>query len=245
MSEWLGRIDRQSMWLSLDKTDSDVRQFLAYLSAGIQAAAKGALQSLDELLQAAELAPVQVLAANLVNGLDKLLEPLVVVLDDFDRLASNSQITELLSLWLEHPPTNLNLIIISRRGVPLPLSRLRAANQLVEIRVQDLRFSISETAAFMGAAVNIALTEKALHRLEEEIEGWPVGLRLVALMIKRLADPNVALENLSGGIPQTQDYMLQEVLAGLATDVKDCLLKSSILGRFSAELLDAVCFSGR
>lgn len=245
VSEWLGRIDRQSMWLSLDKTDSDVRQFLAYLSAGIQAAAKGALQSLDELLQAAELAPVQVLAANLVNGLDKLLEPLVVVLDDFDRLASNSQITELLSLWLEHPPTNLNLIIISRRGVPLPLSRLRAANQLVEIRVQDLRFSISETAAFMGAAVNIALTEKALHRLEEEIEGWPVGLRLVALMIKRLADPNVALENLSGGIPQTQDYMLQEVLAGLATDVKDCLLKSSILGRFSAELLDAVCFSGR
>ena len=45
---------------------------------------------------------------------------------------------------LDHLPPRLHLVIASRADPPLPLARLRARGELVEIRAADLRFTPDE-----------------------------------------------------------------------------------------------------
>ena len=240
--EWKAQLACDSAWFSVDKNDGDLHQFLTYLVICVEDVVPGALLSLTDQLDSSEMAPLPVLAASLINDLDRLRQPLVIFFDDFDRIDNDSPVFDLLSLLLERPPQGLQLVILSRRSLPLDLGRLRAAAQILEIRMRDLRFSASESAALMGAAVKTTLTESALAHLGDELEGWPVGLRLVALMIARSSDPSSAVEGLHGGIPQAQDYLFSEVLSGLDSDIRRSLLESSVLERFSAELLDRVCF---
>lgn len=242
--EWQARLKCDSVWLSLDSGDGDLRRFLTYLVTGVEQVFPTALASVSDQLSSSKLAPLPLVAAGLINDLDKLPKPLVIFFDDFDRIDNGSPVFDLLSLLLERPPRNLQLVLLSRRGLPLDLGRLRASADLLEIRMQDLRFSASETAALMGAAVRTALTERALDHLGEELEGWPVGLRLVSLVVGRSSDPSSAVESLHGGIPQVQEYLLNEVLSGLDPRIRNALRDSSVLDRFSAELIDAVSATG-
>jgi len=243
VSDWISRLDTPSAWVSLDDTESDLRQFLTCVIQAIESFAPDALAAVRELLPAVELPPLQMLFGYLINDLDHIDEPFVLVLDDFHRLNSQSPVGDLLTLLLDRPPPGMHLLIVTRRDLSIPLGRLRASNQLVEIRMRDLRFTPEEASALIFSAAHKALSDSALRHLEAEIEGWPVGLRLVALMVRQTSDPDATVQGLHGGIPQTQEYMLQEVLAGLSPEVKECLLRTSILSRFSARLIDAVCWS--
>lgn len=240
-SEWVGTLDRRPAWLSLDNSDSDLQLFVSYLCAAIDGTVPDAMASVRDLLDAAEPVPTPVIAGSLMNELDRIAEPVFIVLDDFHRLDTDCAVTELLSFLLEHPPPNMHLLILTRRDPPLALGRLRAGHKLVEIRLRDLRFDRNETAQLMRTAVGAPLGESAIRHLDDELEGWPVGLRLVALMLSRARDPEGAVAGLHGGIPQSQDYMLREVLAGLPPETRSCLLKTSILDRLTADLVQAVC----
>jgi len=242
--EWIETLQHPAVWYSLDYSDSDLQQFTAYLQAAVDSIKPGALAKTSQLLQASEPAPLTVLAAHLINDIDQIDRPLVVVLDDCNRLDNDSPVTALLNLLLEHPPPNLHLVILTRRDLPLPLGRLRAGNQLLEIRLQDLRFDEVETASLLSRVLSVSTSEAALHHLMDEVEGWPVGLRLVSLVAKQSRDPEAMLSGLHGGIPQIQEYLLQEVLDGLPDETTEGLLRSSILNRFSAEMIDAVCVDG-
>ena len=87
------------------------------------------------------------IARNLINELDGFERDFVLVLDDYHTIREQS-IHELLSLLLQHPPKGLHLVVTTRQDPPLPLGVLRARNQVLEIRGQDLRFSVPEVAAF-------------------------------------------------------------------------------------------------
>ena len=80
-------------------------------------------------------------ARTLANELDDLDTPIVLVLDDYHRISGESEVHELLSRPLEHPPPTLRLVITTRRDPPLSLGALRAAGRLTEVRLQDLRFT--------------------------------------------------------------------------------------------------------
>lgn len=242
-SDWVSRLKMPSAWVSLDASESDLRQFLSCVIEALESFAPDALAATRQLLSAVELPPLQLLVGYLTNDLDNIDEPFVLVLDDFHRLDKQSTVSDLLALLLDHPPPGLHLLILSRSDLSLPLGKLRASNQLVEIRLQDLRFTLDESTALIRGAANFILSASALQHLDAEVEGWPVGLRLVSLMLRQASDPDVAVLALHGGIPQTQEYMLQEVLAGLPPDIRDSLLRTSILSRFSAGLIDAVCWS--
>ena len=69
----------------------------------------------------------------------------VLVLDDYHVITTEA-IHEAVAFLLEHVP-GLRWIIITRADPPLPLARLRARRQLLEIRAADLRFTLEETHA--------------------------------------------------------------------------------------------------
>ncbi len=155
--------------------------------------------------------------------------------------AQSSDVHRLVGLLLEHPPQPLHLVIVTRHDPPLRLATLRAGNQITEVRLQDLRFTADESASMLSSATQRTVAEDALANLEHEIEGWAAGLRLVALALRHIEDPNELLCKLRGGLPHTQEYLIREVLAGQPSEVRECLLKSSILDRFCPQLLDAIC----
>ncbi len=68
-----------------------------------------------------------------------------LVLDDY-HVITVDPIHRAMSYFVEHLPPQLHLVILTRGDPPLPLSRLRARGQLIELRAADLRFSSEEAS---------------------------------------------------------------------------------------------------
>ena len=222
--------------------ESDLQLFLQYLVAAIHTVAEGVCTATEDLLDAPELPQLQVLAGHLLNELEAIDQPLVIVLDDYHRIASSSAVHQLIDLLLEHPPRSVRLVLITRRDPPLNLTSLLAGNRVTEVRLEDLKFTEQETTEFLSSTSDLTVSDNALVNVQEQVEGWAAGLRLVTLALRHTTDPESLLQGLSGGLPQTRAYLLREALGGLGPDVRTCLLNSSILDRFCPRLLEAVCF---
>ena len=76
------------------------------------------------------------------------------------------------------------LFCITRIDPPLPLARLRARNQLAEIRDSDLRFTTEETVQFFHETMALDLPSESVTTFDERVEGWIAGLQLAAISAK-------------------------------------------------------------
>jgi LuxR family maltose regulon positive regulatory protein len=241
LSQWVERSIESPAWLALDESDSDLRAFLRYFIAAIRSRHPAACPASGELLQAAQLPPVAFIASQLLNEIATLGNPCLVVLDDYHRIDRSSPVQALMMHLLEHPASELRLLILCRQDPAFALARLRAAGDLVEIRQRDLRFAPSETLSFVrGAVSDMPMSEAALERLDGEVEGWAVGLQLIAMVLSRVADTEAFLLNLGGGVADIQDYLLQEVVDQQEPELRERMLQSAVLNRFCAELVDAL-----
>ena len=123
----------------------------------------------------------------LLNELGELTKPVVLVLDDY-HLVSNAEIHGGVDFFLEHLPPRLHLVLSTRSDPPLPLARLRARGELLEVRAEDLRFSAAETATFLNDVLELGLEPADVARLHERTEGWAAGLYLAALWLRGRGD---------------------------------------------------------
>lgn len=237
VSQWLERQQHNTFWLSLSSSDGDMRQFLSYLIADIRNEFPGACETSHGLLHMPEKYPVEVISSYLLNDLDELDTPCSIVLDDYHLLALSSSVHELLEMIMQHPPQGVHFVLITRRDPPLPLMRLRAINHLLEIRLEDLRFTRSEIRELLTSGHGIDPGDDALDNLQHEMEGWAVGLRLVSLALRHISNPDDFLKSIQGGIPQSQEYLVNEVLSALPPGMRDTMLKSSLLDRFCDDLV--------
>jgi LuxR family maltose regulon positive regulatory protein len=80
----------------------------------------------------------------------------------------------------------------------------------------------------------------SIELLVERTEGWPAGLYLAALWLRDLDRPDDGVRAFAGSARQVGDYLTDEVLTALAPETRDFLLRTSVLGRFTPELCDAV-----
>ena len=200
-----------------------------------------ACQESLSLARAATRPPVAALAATLTNELDGLDHPVVLVLDDYQNIRTDSPVNELLQQVLTRPPGRLHLVVVTRRDPPFPSSLLRSRGQVNEIRMRDLRFDIEESRALLDASLGFSLTDEAVARMDQQLEGWVAGLRLVALSVRKERDPSAMLERLQGGVPHAQQYLTQEVIAAQPQQMRSWMLKSGILDCFCGPLCATVC----
>ena len=176
----------------------------------------------------------------LVNELDEIDTPFVLTLDDYHRIAPMSDVHELIGFILNHPPALLRLVIVTRRDPPITLASMRASRRLTDVRAKDLKFSISDITAFLEITAGLSIGEEALANLQQQTEGWAVGLQLVALHLRHIDDPDGFLKELGGGIQHIREYLAQEVLAERSPRMRDWLLRTSIVDNFCPELCDAL-----
>src|SRR5215218_5981673 len=162
-----------------------------------------------------------------------------LLLDEY-HLIQSPPVHASLGFLIDHLPPQLQLVVASRADLPLPLARLRARGQLVELREGDLRFTLEEAAELLHAAVGPELPEVAVAVLQERTEGWAAGLQLAALSLQGHADPAGFVEGFSGGHRYVLDYLTEEVLARQPDHLVRFLLETSVLERLCGPLCDAV-----
>ncbi|MEO7752002.1 MAG: LuxR C-terminal-related transcriptional regulator, partial [Terracoccus sp.] len=166
----------------------------------------------------------------------------IVVLDDYHVIES-ADVHEAVAFLLGHLPDGLHLVVATRSDPPLPLARLRARDQLVEVRAADLRFTAEEAQTFLNRSMGLALTASDVEALQERTEGWAAGLQLAALSLRRVQDRRdvtAFIEQLTGSHRFIIDYLADEVLARQPEQVHTFLLRTSLLDNLTGALCDAV-----
>jgi len=166
----------RNIWLSLEKSDNEPVRFLSYWASAWNRISDLPLENIHDLLDSPKLPPFQTILDEIINALAHLDEPATLVLDDY-HIITNSLIHEMLQYFLEHQPHQAHLVIITRSDPPLPLARLRARGQMIEIRSDDLRFTEQEASHFFNQTMQLALEEQDIHALEMRTEGWQSAYR--------------------------------------------------------------------
>ena len=228
-----------SAWLSLDANDSDLVVFLHYFVAAIRTVFPEACAETRALLGAPYPTGRDPLVVALGNDLEHLPARAVLVLDDYYTIRGEA-VHDFLSELLHHWPQRLHLVLISRSNPPFPLANLRAKGQIAEIRTRDLRFTPEEATAFLERTLRARLSDSAVALLDQRLEGWIAGLRLMTLSLYAGADAEAELAGLSGTHVEIADYLVDEVMSSQTPAILRFLLVTSILDRFCADLCECV-----
>jgi LuxR family maltose regulon positive regulatory protein len=236
---WIRRSGLPAAWLSLDEADDDPARFLSYFIAALQQTHAAIGKDLAASLLAGQVPPRDVILTTLVNDLLQTPGQFLCVLDDFQAI-QDKFILEVLDGLIGRQPPHFHLILLTREDPFLPLARLRARNQLIEVRAADLRFFGEEIDRFLKEGMGLSLSQADLATLEERTEGWAVGLQLAGLSMQGRADPSGFVSSLTGEHRFILGYLTEEVLKRQPEDVQEFLLQTSILSSLNGSLCDAV-----
>ena len=227
-------------WVSLDRGDNHPPTFWNYVIAALQAVVPEVGAAARALLQAPQPAAITTVLTTLLNDLAAAADgDLVLVLDDYHHIES-PEVHEGMAFLLDHMPPQLHLVVASRADPALPLARLRARGELVEVRAADLRFTPEEAVAYLNGVMSLQLTDADLEALEGRTEGWIAALQLAALSIQGRDDATDFIADFAGDARYVVDYLVEEVLARQPDNVQSFLLRTSVLDRLSGPLCDAV-----
>src|SRR5947209_1179317 len=239
VSEWVEGIERPTAWLSLDEGDNDPARFLAYLVAALQTIAARIGEGVLGALQSPQPPPTEAILMALLNEITTLPDNFVLVLDDYHMIDAKP-VDIALTYLVEHLPPQMHLVIATREDPQLPLARLRAQGQLIELRAVDLRFTPSEAAEFLNQVMGLNLSAQDIAALEDRTEGWIVGLQLAALSMQGHQDVPGFIRAFAGDHRYIVDYLVEEVLQRQPEPVRSFLLQTAILDRLNGPLCDAV-----
>ncbi len=253
---------RPLAWVSLDKDDNDLFRFWRSIITACQEfqprLGQAALASLSRPLQPPFASPPLETALTLfLNDLAHLTQGGLLILDDYHTI-EEPRIHEMLTFFLDYLPTTFGVLLLTRaEPLHLPLLRWRAKGELCELHGADLRFSLEETASFMSQAFPTPLSDEALKQLDESLQGWVAGLRLLTLSLPWPANRTTseqmtvrAAEHALVSLDQQTspsspywpllDYFVTEILKAQPEPLQRFLLQTSVLTLLSGPLCEAV-----
>jgi LuxR family transcriptional regulator, maltose regulon positive regulatory protein len=241
LTEWLAALPPGApsvAWLSLDRRDNDPALFWTYVVTAMRTAADGIGSDALQLLASSSPSTEAAIAA-LLNDLGGRQEDLLLILDDYHVIEA-PDVHEGMTFLLEHRPPQLHVVLATRTDPPLPVARMRARGQLLEVRVADLRFTVEESAAYLNGRMELGIGEGDLAALDGRTEGWIAALQLAALSMQGRDDVSAFIAGFAGDDRYVVDYLGEEVLARQPAAVREFLLRTSILERLTGPLCDAV-----
>src|SRR5258708_2802786 len=239
VSQWLAGGSRPTAWLSLDEGENDLTRFLTYLVAALQTIAATIGEGVLGVLQSSQPPPTEAMLTALLNDITTLPDNFVLVLDDYHVIAAKP-VDLALTYLVEHLPPQMHLVIATREDPDLPLARLRARGHLTELRANDLRFTLSEAAAFLDQVMGLSLSVQDITRLSDRTEGWIAGLQLAALSMQGHQDVPGFIRAFAGDHRYIVDYLVEEVLQRQPEPIRSFLLQTAMLDRLHGPLCDAV-----
>ena len=233
-----GHGNRSVAWLSLDESDRQPATFWTYVITALQTAVPGIGADVLPLLQSAQ-PPIETVLAAVLNELAAAPNDVDLVLDDY-HLVDGPDLRDGMTFLLEHLPPHVHLVISSRADPLLPLARLRARGELVEVRAADLRFTPDEVATYLNDVIGLDLAPDDIAALEGRTEGWIAALQLAAISMQGRKDIGAFIAGFAGDDRYIVDYLVEEVLARQTEQVRTFLLRTCLLDRLNGPLCDAV-----
>jgi LuxR family transcriptional regulator, maltose regulon positive regulatory protein len=225
-------------WLSLDTDDNEPSAFAYHLACAMEAAAPGLVRDTIELLKASSLLPARNVISSLLNAVSEIDAETYLFLEDF-HVVSDPRCHGLMPLILRYAPSNLHVVLLSRSEPRFSLSRLRLDDDLVEMDISLLRFTLMETKQFLGEALSCRLGAAGVAKLHSATEGWPAALQLARIALLNSSDPLAHVGTISGATRTISEYF-EDTLSTQPEPVINFLLKTSILDQMNGSLCSAV-----
>jgi LuxR family transcriptional regulator, maltose regulon positive regulatory protein len=237
-AKW-ARSQERVAWLTLDVEDNDVMSFMQYFTEAIRSIdADIGLETL-EMIRSPQAPSQLVLLKALLHDLARIASPLCIILDDYQAISANP-VREIVSAILDDMPSALRMVIISRSEPSLNLRRMRLDQFLIEIRIEDLRFTKEEATSFLHESMTHALDPNDAVLVNERVEGWPAGLQMAVLALMGREDVPDFLNEYSGSSHYLLDYLGNAVFTRQNQGMQHFLLKTSVLESVNAQLASAV-----
>jgi LuxR family maltose regulon positive regulatory protein len=239
LTAWASGLQHPIAWLSLDENDRDSLRLLGGIVCAWRMREPEFGEGVLRALSLAQPPPLDALVTALVNALAVSASAGVLILDDY-HLAASPGSDALLAQLVDQAPAQIHVVIATREDPGIPLARLRARGQLVELRLADLRLRLDESASVFEHLLGAPLPQVDVAALDARTEGWAAGVQLAALSLKGHGDARTLIHGFSGSHRFVLDYLASEVLDRLPADVLDFLLRSALLKRLCGPLCDAV-----
>lgn len=239
--QWLSELQARGAtvtWLGLHRDDNDPHWFLTHLVGAVRRVLPAATESIDDLVDLLEQNADDTQSYTLSALLDLIAEHesrFVLAFDDWHLVDDDAVHRALLHL-LDLAPPNLSIVLTSRRRPRLPLSRLRVSRQLTEIDADTLRFDLGEAREFLVELNGLRLDGDDVARLSAGTDGWVAALQLVSLSLRDSADPAELIDGFSGRHRSIGEYLAENVLDALPTEILDVLLATSVCDRLCGGL---------
>lgn len=233
ISQALSCLETDHLWYRLDETDGEPTAFLHYLRAGIAAQIPDfdfpLPQNLSELL--ADQQAGSALWKEFLVALEAASPAgLVIVLDDFHSVQNSSLLMVAVDLLLQYAPPEVHFVICSRATIALPLSHMRADQQLRELATADLRFTSQETRELFREKFSLPLEDRQLAAISQNYQGWIAGLILLGQGLQgSSAELPVDLDLANNLLKSVRDYFTEVVYRPLDSQLQDFLLHTALL----------------
>lgn len=233
-------------WYSLGRSDADPVVFLHCLVEGLRLALQADAEPLfkNKPSRARTRDDLEVHLANLVNGLSQVPVPhIVIVLDDFHLVEDSKSLLWSVNHLIASLPANCHLVLSSRTNFSIPsVPKLRVSGQVLDVREYTLRFDSEEALELLEKSLRVSLPRHLVDSLVEQMEGWPIGLRLAgqSLAQRPVSDAEGFLSQLCLSDQPLFEYLAEEVLSRQPAEIQWFLLQSSVLTRLDEDTCNAV-----
>ncbi|WP_433275325.1 LuxR C-terminal-related transcriptional regulator [Pseudonocardia xinjiangensis] len=240
LADWVKRSPGiPAAWVSLDEDDADPRLLWSSVLAALRACPAVPPSSRLHRLVVSRTTVELDFIDDLLDGLAALPQPLRLILDDAYHLRNGRALDELRLLVRGRGPL-VHLVVASRLDPALPLARLRLDDELCELRAEQLRFTVGESAALVERN-GVRLDARQCGQLHARTGGWVAGLRFAARAMRRHPDPVQFLAAFSGDERAVADYLVGEVLAGTTDLQREVLRRTSVADPVPAAMAVELC----
>jgi hypothetical protein len=244
VSSYLDSRNLPCLWYQIDSIDDDLARFFQYfsLAAPTPRCESPLLPAFDP---GASLDLIQFSRHFFREFYTALESEVVVVLDNYEQLAAESPLQEVLRVACEETPANHHLIVVSRNDCPASLVRLRLNRTVTVIDAADLAVTLDETqgiADLYGIKFPSAAAKLAVHGRSA---GWIMGL---IFMLSRMRRDSFA--SLNHALPAGQeellfDYFAHEVIKSIDPQCREMLLKMALLPEMTMHRVNQLTGSSR
>lgn len=230
---------RLAGWASLDYADNDTTGLIALLVSAMRKAAPNACAATAILLETGLMPPEAVLQRTLLNEIADLQQDIVLFLDDY-HCVTDARAVDLMNLVFGANTRRLRFFIATRNQHNISAARLRMLGLVRELTFQDLQFDPDETQRVLHLWGHKDVTETESNQLRQKTEGWVAGLQLASIALANEPDKANFIRSFSGTNKRIDGFISDEVFQKHPEPVRDFLLNTSILDRFTLDLCHAV-----
>jgi LuxR family transcriptional regulator, maltose regulon positive regulatory protein len=227
-------VSERTAWVGVEPHERDAQHFWLAVVDALAEATGGAVERIGPTPGFRGEGAVE----RVLEDLRSVQELPVLVIDDLHELQSPEALTWL-DMLIARRPAGLRIMVTSRSEPALNLHRLRLGGELSEIREADLRFSVQEADELLRTS-GIELSDEAVALLHDRTEGWVAGLRLAAISLAGHPEPERFVHDFSGSERSVAGYLMAEVLERQPAEVRELLLRTSVLDRVTGRLADAM-----